>query len=216
MRKSVKKTIYIFIPLLFSLLILSCNDTSEGETENRNIPSPEKKKENEEKKEKTGKADEYTEEKVDLGLTSQDEKLLMLNEKFPPGTNFRKIHDEFGIKGVRPEGGLDDLAAQGLTESKTKTTFLNKNIEIEFNFKNDTLYSFYYTLTEPNYNEAEKLYKGIKQYYNKKLGPAVTPPVEEDTRDVRTCYWLEKFPYGVLNYNVNTGQISWGFQNTKP
>src|SRR5690606_15431359 len=117
---------------------------------------------------------------------------------------------------VRPEGGLDELAAQGLTESKTKSPFLNQSLDLEFNFKNDSLYSFYYTIIEQDFDKAEKLHKGIQQFYNKKLGKCIVPAAEEETRHIRTSLWIEKAPYGVMTYNVNTGQISWGFQNTKP
>lgn len=204
--------------VFLSLIIIGCNDTQESELDN-NQNKPEKptpKKDTVNDKPKQPKIDEYNEEKVDLGLSKEDEKFLLMVEKFPFGTNFKKIHDELGIKGIRPEGGMDELAAQGLTESKMKKVLMNKNVDVEFNFKNDSLYSFYYSFTENDFNKGEKLFKGLKQFYNKKLGTAEIPPAEEETRHIRTCLWREKAPYGVLSYNVNTGLISWGFQNTKP
>jgi hypothetical protein len=156
------------------------------------------------------------EEKVDLGLSKDDMKNLMLQETYPLGTNFKKIHDDMHIKGIRPEGGSDELAAQGLTESTTKMNVAGKPANLEFNFKNDSLYSFYYSITENDFNKAEKYYKGIKQFYISKLGPCKEPVAEEENRTTKSCIWGEKYPYAIMTYDLNKGTITWGFQNAKP
>ncbi|MBX9851546.1 MAG: hypothetical protein K2X86_07275 [Cytophagaceae bacterium] len=204
--------------LVISLSVISCSSDEEREvknTDNNKVAAPEPKKE--EKKKELLKEDEYEETKVDLGLSKEDQNLLMLSETFPMGTHFKSIHSKMPeFKGIRPEGGSDDLAAQGLTESKNKVTFLGKPADLEFNFKNDSLYSYYFTITETDFNKSEKLYRGIKQFYNKKIGQGKEIGAEEETRDKKTCVWTEKSSYGILTYNLNTGLISWGFQNSKP
>ena len=204
--------------LFVSLSVISCWSDGEREVKNtgNNTTNPPETKKEETKKEEF-KEDEYEEAKVDLGLSKEDQNLLMLSESFPMGTHFKAIHTKMPeFKGIRPEGGSDELASQGLTESKNKVTFLGKSVDLEFNFKNDSLYSYYFTITETDFNKAEKLYKGIKQFYNKKIGQGKEISAEEETRDKKTCVWVEKSPYGVLTYNLNTGLISWGFQNVKP
>lgn len=204
---------------IICLSISACSDVEEKDLNNNKpdntTPAPPKKEE--EKIPKVHKDDEYTETKVDLGFTKEDKDYLKLYETFPMGTTSKAIHDKLpAMKGVRPEGGSNELAAQGLTESKIKITFLGKPADLEFNFKNDSLYSFYITVTEHDFNKADNIYKGIKQHYNKEIGPGVEPTVEEETRDIKNCYWSEKAPYGVITYQINSGIISWGFQNEKP
>lgn len=162
--------------------------------------------------------DEYTEARVDLKLSKEDINYLMLTKEIPLGCNFKKIQEELpNIKGVlKPEGGPDALAGQGLTELKTQVIFLGKPADLELNFKNDSLYSFYYTVQEEDFNKAERLYKGLQQFYNKKIGQGAELIAEEETRDIRTSVWKENFPYCIINYNINTGVISWGFQNNRP
>ena len=203
---------------LIALNAVACSDVQEKEIDNNKTttpPAPPKKEEA--KKETPVKEDEYTEAPVDLGLSKEDINYLTLPEDFPMGSSSKSIHTKIpALKGIRPEGGSDELAAQGLTESKAKITILKKPADLEFNFRNDSLYSFYYTITEEDYNKAEKIYKGLQQFYNKKLGPGVQLTAEEETRHLRTSVWMDTFPYGVMTYDTNTGIISWGFQNTKP
>lgn len=203
---------------LMAILLVACSEVQEKDLNNNQVapPPPEPKKE-EVKKNPVPSEDEYTEAKVDLGLTKEDTKYLLLQEAVPLGTTSHAIHDKIpSIKGVRPEGGSDELAAQGLTEAKTKVTILGKPTDLEVNFKNDSLYSFYYTIVEPDFNKAEKTHKGIQQFYNKKIGQGTQLPSEEETKNIITTVWTQKYPYAVMTYNVNTGLISWGFQNTKP
>lgn len=211
---------FVFGLLLFVLCfsLPGCNEQTEKEVENKKpLPPPPPAPSNPEpKKPAVHSTDEYKEEKVNLKFSDQDKKYLTLVDSFPLGSNSKTVREKYNLKNVRPEGGLDESAARGLTESKTKVTFLGKPADLELNFKNDSLYSFYYTISEQDFNQAERLYKGIRQYYIKKYGPCEEPVAEEETRHLRNCYWREKSPYGVMTYDVNAGVISWGFQNTKP
>lgn len=204
--------------LMLTLGIASCDEVQEKEIENKKTtPAPAEPKKEEPKKNPVPKEDEYTEAPVDLSMTKEDIQYLSLHDIFPMGSNYETIHKRIpALKGIRAEGGSDELAAQGLTEAKTKITMLRKPTDVEFNFRNDSLYSFYYTITEHDYNKANKIYKGIQQFYNKKLGQGRQLTAEEETRHLQTTVWTATFPYGVMTYNTNTGMISWGFQNTKP
>jgi hypothetical protein len=211
------RTFKLYIWILLGIALYSCSDEGEKDLNNNKTtppPPPEVKKE--EPKPKVHSSDEYKEEKVDLGLTKEDIQNLMLQESFPMGTDFKKIHDQLNVKGVKPEGGSDELAAQGLTEAKTKVNLAGKPADLELNFKNDSLYSFYYSINENDFNKAERYYKGIQQFYTSKLGPCIEPVSEEETKNIKTCIWNKKAPYAVMTYDINTGQINWGFQSSKP
>lgn len=211
---------YLNVLLPFTLLIAACTD-SETERINTNKPDTVVIAPKEEPKEvkKTEKEEEPERtERVEIQLNQQDRSLLMLADQIALGTDYQKIKEQVpNLKEIRPEGNSDVLAAEGLTEATASASFMEKQTGIEFNFKNDSLYSFYYLINELNTEKGERLYKGIRTYYLERWGEGKKMPVEEETHYSTSYYWeLGNGRFGVMTYNLNTGNISWGVQNTKP
>jgi|GEM_PF-1516536 hypothetical protein len=153
------------------------------------------------------------EKTVDLGLTKADKKSLMIIKELPLGTTYAKIKEVFpSVKEPRPEGGMVDLGKQGYTEAFVKVELLGKKGDLEFNMKNDTLYSYYYTISEADFEKASDLYLGIQQFYNKEFGPCTEEKVEEHNHYSKSCVWNPGKFSVVMTQDINRGSISWGFQ----
>ncbi|WP_028979354.1 hypothetical protein [Sporocytophaga myxococcoides] len=160
------------------------------------------------------KHEEVEQEKVvDLGLTKDDKKNLMVINELPLGTPFKKIKELFpSLKDPRPEGGSADLAKQGYSEASVKLDLMGKKTDLEFNLKNDTLYSYFYTVSEADYEKASDLYLGIQQFYNKQFGTCKEENVEEYNHYSKSCMWNPgKFSL-IMTQDINNGTVSWGFQ----
>ncbi|MCR6638984.1 MAG: hypothetical protein NVV82_08380 [Sporocytophaga sp.] len=160
------------------------------------------------------KQEEVEQEKVvDLGLTKDDKKKLMVIKDLPLGTPFKQIKELFpAVKDPRPEGGSAELGKQGYSEALVKLDLMGKKADLEFNMKNDTLYSYYFTITEADYEKASDIYLGIQQFYNKEYGPCKEEKVEEYNHYSKSCMWNPGKFSVVMTKDINRGNISWGFQ----
>src|SRR5690606_34680519 len=129
------------------------------------------------------------------------------------GTPFKQIKELFpAVKDPRPEGGSADLGKQGYSEALVKLDLMGKKADLEFNMKNDTLYSYYFTITEADYEKASDIYLGIQQFYNKEFGPCKEENVEEHNHYSKSCMWNSGKYSVVMTQDINRGNISWGFQ----
>ena len=64
----------------------------------------------------------------------------------PLGLNYLQVKEKVdGLSAMRPEGGIESLGREGLHEAVTQVTFDTLQTELEFNFRDSTLYSYYYT-----------------------------------------------------------------------
>ncbi|MFN3403125.1 MAG: hypothetical protein ACK40G_03455 [Cytophagaceae bacterium] len=153
------------------------------------------------------------EEDVVLELKRQDKKYLMLIEDIPLGSNYKYIKEKFPkLKAPRPEGGSEQLGAQGYSDATSEIRLMNYSGTIEFNFKNDSLYSYFFTLNENDYDKGMNLYYGLQTFYNEKWGACIEENVEEMHKYSRSCYWNPENFSTVMSYNINSGMLSWGFQ----
>ena len=193
--------------------MLSCSDEQSKETVNKTTAPPaptEIKKET--PKPSVKKTDEYAEEKINLGLSVEDKKQLQFLKAYPIGTPFKKIHDEMNLKNAKQSKGSDEMATQGYTEVDTKVNIMGKSADLQLNFKNDSLYGYSYKITENDFNKGGKIYKGLQQFYAEEFGPCKELTSEEETLTTRSCNWSSKKALGTIIYDVNTGEINWGFQ----
>lgn len=76
------------------------------------------------------KQEEVEQEKVvDLGLTKDDKKKLMVIKDLPLGTPFKQIKELFpAVKDPRPEGGSAELGKQGYSEALVKLDLMGKKL----------------------------------------------------------------------------------------
>lgn len=145
------------------------------------------------------------EEVVKLNLSSEEQNQLLLINEIPLGSPYSKVI------GVMPD--LKEIkAAKNEKEAKAVMKLLSYTTEIIFNFSNDSLYSYYYTITERNDNEASRLFAGLQSFYSKNFGEYTTGSVEEEDHYNRSCQWRKNNTLIVLKYDINSSTISWGYQ----
>lgn len=126
------------------------------------------------------------------------------------GSSFQETKEKFPtLNEIEPENDNDGKNEPGFTESSGVVMILGYQGHIEFNFKNDSLYSYSISIQEPSYEKAENLHETIQNYYSKKYGKYENEAVEEENRFVKTCYWSDRESLIKLFYNVNSGEIKW-------
>jgi hypothetical protein len=145
-------------------------------------------------------------------LTQNDKAILELMQNIEMGYSFNDVKSKYdAVKGIRPEDKKDELASAGLTESVCKQSLFGGEAIAEFNFKDDSLYSYFFTYSEKDSEKAEQVFNAVKKYYNTKWGESQLEKVEEENHYNRNFIWPSQktiIPY--LNYNLNTNTISWG------
>jgi hypothetical protein len=145
-------------------------------------------------------------------LTQNDKTILELLQKIEMGYSFNEVKEKYNaVKGIRPEDKKDELASAGLTESVCKQSLFGGEAIAEFNFKDDSLYSYFFTYNEKDSEKAEQVFNAVKKYYNDQWGESQLERVEEENHFTQNFVWPSQkaiVPY--LNFNLNTNTISWG------
>ncbi|HXA02681.1 MAG TPA: hypothetical protein VNW99_11875 [Cytophagaceae bacterium] len=140
---------------------------------------------------------------IKLGITVAEEK---------------KIMPELGLTYKELQKNLPELQSlksednKGLTGTTARIVMLNKTIDAEFHFKNDSLIKCSFMLNELDYNQADKFYKGLQNFYSSKLGECHEAEVEEENHYGRSCNWTMPGYKAELNYDINKSVITWGIE----
>ncbi len=154
-----------------------------------------------------------------LILSDQDKRYLTLVDAIKIGSDYNAIKEKYpDLRGIRPEEKKDELAVQGYTESVNKQMLFEKEAVLEFNFKDDSLYNFFYTINAKDNESADIIYKGVKKYYSGIWGEPTIEKVEEENHYSQDYIWRKKndnitTPY--INYDVNSNTIVWGVRVDK-
>lgn len=208
----IKKNFFIYA---FSILFISgsCDQVKQNdELDNDTIlplSSPE-----EEPQEEAEKKEQNPEIKKKFSLS---EKVFLESfNKYTFGSSFKETREKFPtLNDIEPENDNDGTNGQGYTESSGVVMILDYKGHLEFDFKNDSLYSYSISILEPDYEKAENLHETIQNYYSKKYGKYENEAVEEENRFVKTCYWSDRESLVKLTYNVNSGKIKWTISENK-
>jgi hypothetical protein len=147
------------------------------------------------------------EEDVKLGLTQAEEKKIMPQL----GLTYKELQQNLPeIQALKIED--KEKSSKGLTETTARIVMLNKTIDAQFHFKNDSLVKCLYLVNELDYNQADKFYKGLQNFYSSKLGECKEAEVEEENHYNRSCNWVKDGYKAELNYDINKSIITWGIQ----
>jgi hypothetical protein len=145
------------------------------------------------------------EPEIKLGLTSAEEKKIMPKL----GLTYTELQKNIPeLKNLNAAEG----EKQGLTQTTARMLMLNKTIDAEFHFKNDSLIKCSFILNELDYNQADKFYKGLQNFYSSKLGDCKETEVEEENHYNRSCHWTMPAHKAELNYDINKSVITWGIE----
>lgn len=140
---------------------------------------------------------------IKLGLTSAEEKKIMPEL----GLTYKELQ-----KNIPELQNIKNEDNKGFTGTTARILMLNKTINAEFQFKNDSLVRCSFMLNELDYNQADKFYKGLQNFYSSKLGECHETEVEEENHYNRSCHWTMPGYKAELNYDINKSEITWGIQ----
>lgn len=205
------KTIYK--PIIYTLLALGIGIFSCGKQEKK---KEEVKKDtvtttkplplSTETKPKTKKP--TTEEEVKLNLSPEEQNMLLLINQIPLGSSFAKVKETLpNVKEVKTNGKHDK-------EAKEQLQLLHYKTELSFHFSVDSLYSYYYNIVEPDEKKADRLYKGLQNFYTKNFGEYTTGSLEEEDHYNLSCEWKKDNVFITLKYDVNNSTLIWGYQDS--
>lgn len=205
-------------PLILILTLFACDETKQKDELNNTTSVPETEAtERKEFPENNQKNNQSSKQTTKLQFSPDEKDFLDHFDSLKPGVSFKELKHTFPVvKGIRPEAGNEELASQGLTESLATIQLLNADARLEFNFKNDSLYSYFSVMKEADLDKADDLFLLLQNHYNKLYGVCEQEKVEEENHFVQTCFWKTRNQYWVLTYNINTGTILWGYQENKP
>ena len=146
-----------------------------------------------------------------------DQQLLMI-EHLPLGVSYAHVQARFRDVGPEQPEGMGTI--EHLTEAFLNTQIWDRDVVLEFNFENDSLYSYYYHLEELDCEEADSIYAHLQEFYADAFGSYD----EEDGRDPpyrsRSSFWVMQDPAGGLaisqSYRTDDCRLGWGFQESAP
>ncbi len=133
---------------------------------------------------------------LDLDKMSEEEKLLLF-KKIPTRITYERTKFLLPTLGaLETEGGGSFNPKYGLFESRLNFLILGRPAKLEFNFKNDSLYGYNFSISEIDSSSAEIIYKELQSFYSKQFGP-----FNEER---------ESFEYYYEASNWSTDSIQWG------
>ena len=141
-----------------------------------------------------------------VSLDTLDDRML-LHKQVPLDVSYQSLKQAMPQLGtLRHEGGRD------LTEARLLIEVLGYQAEVEFNFKNEMLYSYYYQLGLNSRDEANAAYQKLQDYYSRFYGASEQETVQESSHyAVESSFWkTEEVEVSVVN-NISPGShnISW-------
>jgi hypothetical protein len=142
-------------------------------------------------------------------------------QSLKPGSSVQQIQELFpDIGSPQAEGGSTTLKQRGLTELATQVTFDNKTVEAEFNFRNDTLYSYYFTILESSWSRADRdrWHDMLVKEWNRAFGDVQPEEQQEGAYQASTHFWHQD-SFDAVVTKSQTGKalpiISWGIQEPR-
>ena len=147
--------------------------------------------------------------------TRDDRVRMMMIEDVPLGLTYDEVRNR--VEGLgEPEPELDGIAPE-LTEVRAATRILGHDAALEFNFRRDTLYSYYFHVDAASCGEAEALYEEIVDIYSSAWGQARQEAEDEGGYTWRSSSWtlpddIEASQTAItLGRQGETCRVGWGF-----
>ena len=146
-----------------------------------------------------------------------DEDWLLLIEYLPLGESYDDVRGRFTSLGQDlPEGSLKGLGDHGLTEAKLRVNILDHNETLEFNFKYDTLYSYYFSAAKLDTTSASGLWGYLHEFYAAHFGGSRDEEQHENEYYLNTAMWdTDRFDIvlSLMLRNSGEARVIWGFQD---
>ncbi|MBO8128532.1 MAG: hypothetical protein H0Z39_04940 [Peptococcaceae bacterium] len=149
-------------------------------------------------------------------LRTDEEKLLLINY-LPLGASYEEVKSLFPtVSELMPEGDLESLGKRGLYEAFLNIHIFDREAKLEFNFKDNRLYSYYFRLDELDKTVSTELYQHLQEFYTTYFGKYTEEQQSEGGYHSLSSSWsADKFELGATNnvYTEDKCILSWGFQS---
>ena len=202
------KTKYMQLCVIFSLLLLFQGCSTKEQTRDTR-PSNQASTDS-----STPAAIRSEQAKIPKIITDQDK--LLLIEHLPLNVNYPQAKKLFPyLSHTTAEGNSTYLESKGLTEAFLDMKVFSHKARIELNFKDDRLYSYYYSINLLNKKTASELYEKIWCFYTERHGkPNWETKNSESNYISHSSFWNSENYAVVLTNNIFPAKciLSWGFQ----
>jgi hypothetical protein len=138
-----------------------------------------------------------------------------------PGATVSDVRQLFPEMGEpQAEGGSPTLKQRGLTEFSTQVTFNGKPVGAEFNFRRDTLYSYYFTVGQSEWsrNDRNQWHRMLVEEWTRSFGSTEPEEQAEGAYQATSHFWKRGEFDAVITESVTGNQppiISWGIQEPR-
>lgn len=113
-----------------------------------------------------------------------------------------------------PEGGIKGFDKWGLFEASAPISILDKKAKIEFNFKYNKLYSYYFWLEKLDCPTSDSIYQQLQKFYSRHYGKFHEEQESEPGFSAKSSFWnTSNFSFGITNNIYPDGcVVAWGYQ----
>jgi hypothetical protein len=140
-----------------------------------------------------------------------DEDWLLLVRQLRFGLTYADLDGMLpGLGELAPDGGVSG----DLHEAKRSVRLFDYDADLEFNFKNDSLYSYYFFVRELGGSASQELYDWLQKFYTEHYAGYSEETTDEHGYSSRTSYWKGDGFTAVLTRSIqgDACSVSWGFQ----
>lgn len=154
--------------------------------------------------------DKLAPEDIQLIVLKTPDNRMLLHRQIPIGVTYDALKHSLPQLGMQKTG-----AGGGLTKAFLGIDVLGRKAQVEFNFKNNVLYNFYYHLSLDNAEQAGKAYKQLQDYYSGHYGEFKEEKMRESEHyAVESSHWdTREVEVSVVN-NISSGshRITWSLK----
>ena len=145
----------------------------------------------------------------------KDKQKLLMIKYLPLGASYEEVRMKFpGVSDLEPEGRGEILAGWGLFEAFAPIVILNRKAILEFNFKDNKLYSYYFWLEKLDCITAGEVYQTLQKFYSDHFGKCREEQESEPGYSAVSSYWhCGDFDFVITN-NIygDVCVVAWGYQ----
>ena len=149
-----------------------------------------------------------------------DEEKLFLADCFPIGLSYQEVKVRVpSVSELRDEVSFPPYSGV-LEEADAQTEAYGLTADIEFNFRDKQLYSYYLVVSPPDTVASDSLYSGLQGSLSERYGQVYEEVSQENTYTYAGSYWCQNDALGVLLgkrvEHSGSSEVSWGYQNRCP
>ncbi len=140
---------------------------------------------------------------IKLHFDEQDGKKLFWVDSIPLGSTYKQVKSK--IPALPKPGKTDGIAIANILIDQEK-------VIMQLLFAKDTLQSINYIIQIRDSKQADYYFKGVRNFYSKKMGAFEKEKVEEESRFSPSYYFDYHGTQLTVSNNINEGNVNWIFE----